>query len=85
MTQIAAMNFAFRIDATSEDGSLGRLINDDNIRPNARMRKICCDKIPRLYLDAIRLILPGDEIRYDYGDGSYPWREQVDCISILSI
>jgi hypothetical protein len=32
--------FTFRIDASEEDGSLGRLVNDDHIAPNSKMKKL---------------------------------------------
>jgi len=66
-----------RIDASDEDGSFGRLVNDDHISPNTKMKKIIVDHVPRLCLIATQQINPGDEIAYDYGDGDYPWRKEV--------
>ena len=44
------------------------------------MRKTVCNGNPRLYLVATREILPGTEIRYSYGPGNYPWRQQVRLV-----
>ena len=67
----------FRIDASVEDGSLGRLVNDDHKNPNTTMKTIVVDGSPRLCLFARRKILTFEEIRYDYGVGHYPWRVKV--------
>ena len=72
--------FAFcdcRIDATAEDANfgLGRLVNDEHINPNARMRKRIVNSIPRLCLFASRDIGQGEEVRYSYGPGHYTWRQ----------
>ncbi|XP_058625499.1 uncharacterized protein LOC131536523 [Onychostoma macrolepis] len=62
------------VDAARDDGSLGRLVNDDHINPNSRMRTISVDGKPHLCLFATRSISPGEEITYDYGDSEWPWR-----------
>ncbi|XP_058490685.1 N-lysine methyltransferase KMT5A-A-like isoform X4 [Solea solea] len=61
------------IDACIEDGSLGRLVNDDP-NPNAKMKKIDVDGVPHLCLFAIMAIKAGEEITYDYGGHNLPWR-----------
>lgn len=61
------------IDASREDGFLGRLVNDDP-KPNAKMKKIDVDGVPRLCLFAIMDIKEGQEITYDYGGDDLPWR-----------
>ncbi|XP_057183197.1 uncharacterized protein LOC130549867 isoform X3 [Triplophysa rosa] len=64
------------IDASYDDGSLGRLVNDDE-RPNAKMRKIVdVDGKPHLCLFAIKDINEGVEITYDYGGYNLPWRSR---------
>lgn len=63
-------NFCHSIDAAKEDGSLGRLVNDDNINPNATIKKITVEGKPHLCLFARRDINPGEEITYNYGDDS---------------
>ncbi|XP_042261536.1 N-lysine methyltransferase KMT5A-A-like isoform X1 [Thunnus maccoyii] len=65
------------IDAAREDDSLGRLINDDHVSPNSRMRIITVDRKPHLCLFAIKDIRPGEEITYNYGDSDWPWRLKV--------
>ncbi|KAF5897850.1 N-lysine methyltransferase KMT5A-A, partial [Clarias magur] len=62
------------VDAARDDGSLGRLVNDDHIKPNCRMKTIRVDGTPHLCLFAIRSISPGEEITYNYGDSEWPWR-----------
>ncbi|XP_058628934.1 histone-lysine N-methyltransferase set-1-like [Onychostoma macrolepis] len=62
------------VDAARDDGSLGRLVNDDHINPNSRIRTISVDGKPHLCLFATRSISPGEEITYDYGDSEWPWR-----------
>ncbi|XP_041833038.1 uncharacterized protein LOC121634460 [Melanotaenia boesemani] len=79
----AAFMFAFKwqgktwcIDASREDGSLGRLINDDHKQPNCRMKKITVNGKPHLCLFALNEIKKGEEITYDYGGTDCPWRTQ---------
>uniref|UniRef100_A0AAZ1WYI0 SET domain-containing protein n=2 Tax=Oreochromis aureus TaxID=47969 RepID=A0AAZ1WYI0_OREAU len=62
------------IDAAREDGSLGRLVNDDHVSPNSKMRTIAVNGKPHLCLFAIKDIKPGEEITYNYGDSDWPWR-----------
>jgi len=69
-----------RIDASEEDDSLGRLVNDDNISPNTNMKKLVIGNEPRLCLFATRHINPGDEITYNYGTMDYPWRQKRVCL-----
>ena len=57
------------IDATKEDGSLGRLINHSKLRPNVEV-KIVSDTRPYLCMFAATGIESGDELLYDYGDRS---------------
>lgn len=69
--------FSCSTDASQDDGSLGRLVNDNHINPNCRINKIFCDGKPHLCLFAVTEISPGEEITYSYGDSSYPWRSMV--------
>lgn len=69
--------FPFSIDASVEDKSLGRLVNDDHRKPNCRMKTVDVAGVPHLCLFALRDIAPGEEITYSYGDGDWPWRKQV--------
>ena len=54
-----------RIDATENDGSLGRFVNDDHRRPNAIPKKCNVDG-PCIVFIALRDILPDDEITFNY-------------------
>ncbi|KAL7846070.1 hypothetical protein AOLI_G00242620 [Acnodon oligacanthus] len=54
--------------------SLGRLVNDDHVRPNSKMKTITVAGKPHLCLFATRSITPGEEITYNYGDSEWPWR-----------
>jgi hypothetical protein len=68
--------YHLRIDATADDGSFGRLINDDHLSPNlkARLIKIKNDYVPAFF--ALHDIPSGEEIAYDYGGVDYPWRRK---------
>ncbi|XP_054637986.1 uncharacterized protein LOC129185220 isoform X2 [Dunckerocampus dactyliophorus] len=67
------------IDALKEDGTLGRLVNDDHINPNCKMKKILVKGRPHLCLFALKEIFPGEEISYNYGDSPWPWRSKAHC------
>lgn len=69
--------FPCSTDASQDDGSLGRLVNDNHINPNCKIKKIFCDGKPHLCLFAVTEISPGEEITYSYGNGSYLWRSMV--------
>ncbi|XP_016300861.1 N-lysine methyltransferase KMT5A-A-like [Sinocyclocheilus anshuiensis] len=64
------------IDASSEDGSFGRLVNDDHQHPNCKMKKIYVNGKPHLCLFALKDINEGEEITYDYEGDDCPWRTQ---------
>nr|XP_043909192.1 uncharacterized protein LOC122786777 isoform X2 [Solea senegalensis] len=65
------------LDASKEDGSLGRLVNDNHKNPNCVMRKIIVNNKPHLCLFALKKIEIGSEIDYSYGDAKWPWRSMV--------
>ncbi len=65
--------FFYSIDASHDDGSLGRLVNDDK-KSNAKMLKIEVNSNPHLCLFAIKNISEGQEITFDYGGADLPWR-----------
>ena len=69
--------FLNSLDASLEDKSLGRLVNDEHKNPNCKMQTIQVDNMPHLCLFAIRDIVPGEEVTYNYGDSDWPWRKQV--------
>lgn len=69
--------FLSSITALNEDGTLGRLVNDNHISPNCEMKKIVYEGKPHLCLFTVTAISPGEEITYSYGDSSYPWRPRV--------
>lgn len=66
------------IDATEENGTLGRLVNHSR-NGNLVTRTVCVDNTPRLVLIAKNHIKIGEELTYDYGDRSkeslqyHPW------------
>ncbi|XP_070401390.1 N-lysine methyltransferase KMT5A-like isoform X1 [Nothobranchius furzeri] len=60
------------IDASREDGSFGRLVNDEHRHPNCRMKKVNVNGSPHLCLFALKNIQEGDEITYDYGGADCP-------------
>ena len=69
----------FSIDATSESGLFGRLVNHSCKNFNCTTKPIEVDGKPRLILVASRLVNAGEELLYDYGDRSseslkaHPW------------
>ena len=69
----------FSIDATTETGRLGRLVNHSRLQPNCCTKVVMVDKVPRLVLIAKTDIEAGTELLYDYGDRSkesliaHPW------------
>lgn len=65
------------IDASTEDGSFGRLVNDEHRRPNCKIKRIDVNGKPHLCLFAIDDIREEEEITYDYGGEDCPWRTQV--------
>ncbi|XP_030211368.1 uncharacterized protein LOC115542982 isoform X3 [Gadus morhua] len=69
-------NHRWCIDASREDGSLGRLANDDHKSPNCVMKKVSVNDRVHLCLFALRNIEPGTEIVYNYGDSKWPWRKK---------
>ena len=71
-----------RIDASSEKSCLARFINDEEKRPNCKMKKLVFNNIPHLCLFALTDINRGDELRYNYGEDEYPWRKTL--VSVLN-
>ncbi|CAL8235805.1 unnamed protein product [Arctogadus glacialis] len=67
-------NGSWCLDASCEDGSLGRLVNDANRSPNCKMRKMTVQCKPDLCLFAIENIQAESEITYNYGESLWPWR-----------
>ncbi|XP_052397671.1 histone-lysine N-methyltransferase SETD5-like isoform X7 [Carassius gibelio] len=66
------------IDASKEDGSLGRLVNDNNKTPNCKVKKISVEGKPHLCLFSVKAIASGEELTYNYGDSDWPWRTQLN-------
>ena len=71
------MCFVFSLDATKDDGSLGRLVNDSKYFPNAKVKLLNVDNVPRLCLFTLKTISSGEEIRYFYGEDNLPWHADV--------
>ena len=70
---------SFSIDATTDDGSFGRLINHSRLNSNLKAKSIQIDNSLFVYFVANKDININDELLYDYGDRrkecllSYPW------------
>uniref|UniRef100_A0A8W8JG19 SET domain-containing protein n=1 Tax=Magallana gigas TaxID=29159 RepID=A0A8W8JG19_MAGGI len=63
------------VDASKEDGSFGRLLNDDHIHPNCRPKVMEIDEKPVICFFSLRPLSSNTELVYDYGPGNiYPWR-----------
>uniref|UniRef100_A0A8W8IRC1 SET domain-containing protein n=1 Tax=Magallana gigas TaxID=29159 RepID=A0A8W8IRC1_MAGGI len=68
----------FWVDASKEDGSFGRLLNDDHIHPNCRPKVMEIDEKPVICFFSLRPLSSNTELVYDYGPGNiYPWRGKV--------
>ena len=77
-----------RIDGSEEDGSFGRLINDDHVDPKVKPKIITVDGVPCIAFFAVKDIKPGEELTYSYGGESsnYSWRDpKAVIISNLSV
>ena len=78
-TQHLANGLLFSIDATTESGRYGRLVNHSRVSPNCVTKVVMVSEVPRLILVAKHAISPGEELLYDYGDRSkeslkaHPW------------
>ena len=69
-------NRNYCIDATSESGKLGRLINHSKKTPNLRTRLFLVGAMPHLIFEALRDVKEGEEFMYDYGDWNREtWKE----------
>lgn len=71
--------FFLRIDASEDDGSMARLINDEHINPNANI-KVLQEGLTKsqLCIFAVNDIKAGEEIRYNYGKNvDFSWRKKV--------
>ncbi len=63
------LGISYCLDATKEDGTLGRLVNHGRrAAANCILKLVDVDGLPRIYLKAARDISPGEELRWDYGD-----------------
>ena len=58
----------FCIDATRDDGRVGRLINHSKGSPNILARIVIVDQTPRMYFKALEDIAAGKELSYNYAD-----------------
>lgn len=65
------------IDGSLEDGSFGRLVNDEHKAPNCRMKLIEAEGKPHICLFALKEITAGTGITYDYGGKDWPWRKEI--------
>lgn len=68
------------IDGSEEDGSYGRLLNDDHVKPNCRPKILDINGQPQVWFFSVAELTKDTELLYNYGSGSeYPWR----CKSFL--
>jgi SET domain-containing protein len=65
---------SFSFDASSKFSGIGRYANDNWLEPNCTVKKKVLDGIPSLFLFTTRAIDEGEELQYDYGDDTAPWR-----------
>ena len=67
------------VDATVEDGSMGRLMNHEKKKPNVVMKVVNVNNVPQVVFFAIKDIEVGQELCYDYGEKGrhillkFPW------------
>ena len=67
---LSGCSFHNSIDATEEDGSLGRLINHSRLKPNVFVKIVASDSRPHLCMFAATEIKSGQELLYDYRERS---------------
>ena len=72
--------FYCSLDATTDDGSLRRSVNDARYFPNSRIKQVNIDDKPRLCLFVLKDISWNEEIRYFYGDDNVPLHADVSLI-----
>lgn len=77
--------FSCSVDASEDDGSLGRLVNNDEIKPNCKMKTVVYEGKPHLCLFAVKEITQGQEITYNYGDSSCPLQSTVGVFSAMCL
>ena len=68
-----ANNLFSSVDATADNGRLGRLVNDST-KPNCIVKKPTIHSLPCLCIYALKDIGPGTELICDYGVKDLPWR-----------
>ena len=71
-------HIVFSVDATHESYGKGKMINDapkGDPKMNCKMVVVEVDRQPRLCLFATKTIEKGEELRYDYGVPTLPWRK----------
>lgn len=56
------------LDATADDGSYGRTVNHSRLRPNCESAGFMDGRTEAVALVALRDIMSGEEIFYDYGE-----------------
>ncbi len=67
------------VDATKDNGRLGRLLNHSKSSANVATKLVEVDNHPYLCLMAARDVAVGEELEYDYGERSreavesHPW------------
>ena len=71
--------FLSSVDATCDNGRLGRLVNHSSRPPNVKTTIVEVDDSPHLILTAAKDIMAKEELLYDYGGRSkdsiesHPW------------
>ena len=72
-------NIYYSVDATKDNGRMGRLLNHSKTQANVVTKLYEVKGQPYLCLVAARDIKPGEELQYDYGERSkaaiesHPW------------
>jgi histone-lysine N-methyltransferase SETD8 len=70
------------VDATKDNGQLGRLLNHSKTKANVVTKLFEIDRLPYLALLAKRDVSIGEELVYDYGERShkviqlFPWLQK---------
>ena len=72
--EVQHKNQNFCINATRDDGRMGRLINHSKMNPNIRCETIKIGEVVHLVFFAIKDIHHGEELLYDYGDALIDFR-----------
>lgn len=73
----------YSIDASAEDGSYGRLLNDEHQHPTVYSKRVEVEGETYIGFFSARDINVGEEITYNYGNSPQYWWRQKTVNSLI--